>query len=336
MDLSGSQKPQSSKALTIWAVSDGRIGIENQALGLAEAVARLRPAEVVRKHVAFTGLYDRLPSALKFSPHRFLKPGSDRIAPPWPDLWIGAGRATLPFAVRMRRWSGGRTFVVQVQDPRWPARLFDLVMPPEHDGLTGENVLPIIGSPHRVTPERLAEEAAGFAQAIDALPRPRIAVLIGGTSKSNDLTETRARSMAQSIAAAVREAGGSVMVTFSRRTPEAAEAVLSETLGALPGVVWRGDGPNPYFAFLAAADHILVTEDSTNMVTEAASTGTPVSILAMDGGSPKFARFHRGLQQAGITRPFDGRLERWTYAPLRETDRAADEVVRRMSARSPS
>ena len=32
--------------LTIWAVSDGRAGIEAQALGLAEAVARLRPAEI--------------------------------------------------------------------------------------------------------------------------------------------------------------------------------------------------------------------------------------------------------------------------------------------------
>jgi len=325
VDLSGSGQP-----LNIWAVSDGRAGIESQVLGLAEAVARLRPAAITPKRVRFGGLYDRLPSGLKLAPERFLAPGSDPIEPPWPDLWIGAGRATLPFAVRMKRLSGGRTFVVQVQDPRWPPHLFDLVVPPEHDGLTGANVLPITGSPHRVTPERLMAELPPFADLIAALPQPRVAVLIGGKSRSHDLSDERAEEIGAQVAAAVREAGGSVMVTFSRRTPEEAEDILAEALGALPGIVWRGDGPNPYFAFLAAADHILVTEDSTNMVTEAASTGAPVSVLKMDGGSPKFARFHEGLVRQGITRPFTGRLDSWTYPPLRETDRAAEEVLGRM------
>src|SRR5690606_39931117 len=34
-----------SAPLAIWVVSDGRTGIQNQALGLAEAVARLTPAD---------------------------------------------------------------------------------------------------------------------------------------------------------------------------------------------------------------------------------------------------------------------------------------------------
>ena len=321
--------------LVVWAVSDGRAGIESQVLGLAEAIGRLTPIVLVRKHVRFTPGYDRLPSALKLAPRRFLAAGSDRIDAPWPDLWIGAGRASIPFALRLRRWSKGRTFVVQAQNPRWPARLFDLVAPPRHDGLSGPNVVAITGSPHRVTPERLAAELKPFARALKPLPSPRVAMLVGGKSKAHDLSAGRAATMADQIAGAVREAGGSLLLTFSRRTPEAAKAAMVQRLEGLPGVIWDGEGPNPYFAFLAAADHILVTEDSANMATEAASTGKPVQVLKMDGRSRKLRRLHDELEALGAARPFAGTLETWAYAPLRETDRLARQVLDRLRRRDP-
>jgi len=324
------------RSLRVWAVSDGRAGIDSQAMGLAEAVARLAPAEIERKHVRFGARYDRLPSALKLAPRRFLAPDSDPIEPPWPDLFIGAGRAAVPFALRMRRWSKGDTFVVQVQDPRWPAHLFDAVVPPRHDRVTGGNVIEITGSPHRVTPERLKAELKPFAKALGGLPAPRVAVLIGGRSRAFDLSPDRAARLAAEICLAVESEGGSVMATFSRRTPARARALLTSRLSTLPGLVWDGEGPNPYFAFLAMADYILVTEDSANMATEAASTGKPVFILKMDGESLKFRRFHEELERLGAARPFGGTLYRWSYEPVRETDRAAREIVRRLKLRRSS
>lgn len=317
--------------LSIWAVSDGRAGIEAQGLGLAQAVARLRPAEVSIKRLAFRRA-GRRPWWLHLRPLHDLDPSSG-IAPPWPDLWIGCGRASVALSMRVRRWSGGRTFVVQLQDPLAPAAAFDLVIPPRHDQLAGPNVLPILGSPHRVTSERLAEEAAAFQSLIAPLPHPRAAVLIGGKSKAFDLPPSRAAQMAREIEQAVRATGGSIMVTFSRRTPDDARAVLAARLAELPGVVWNGEGPNPYFAFLEAADHILVTEDSTNMAAEAASTGKPVHILGLPGESAKFRRFHAELAAAGASRPFVGTLDSWSYPPLRETQRAAEEILHRMQAR---
>src|SRR5690606_20708650 len=117
------------------------------------------------------------------------------------------------------RWSKGKTFVVQLQDPRAPAGAFDLVVPPRHDGLAGPNVWPIVGSPHRLTPERLTEEARAFEAMLAPLPRPRVAVLVGGKSKAFDLPPARAAALAREIGDAVGATGGSVMVTFSRRTP---------------------------------------------------------------------------------------------------------------------
>jgi len=321
------------RPLTLWAVSDGRAGIEAQVLGLAEAIARRRPARTLVKHVAWKGRWGRLPWWLNPAPLGTLDPSS-AIAPPWPDVWLAAGRATLPLSLRVKRWSGGATFVVQAQDPRTPLAAYDLVIPPRHDRLEGDNVFPIVGAPNRLTPERLREDLARFAAAIEPLPHPRVAVLIGGRSKAFDLSPERAAVLAREIEDAVRRDGGSILLTFSRRTPEPARAILAARLRDLPGIIWDGEGENPYFAFLGAADCVLATEDSTNLATDAAATGKPVFILKMDGASAKFRLFHDELERLGIARPFAGALHGWTYPPLAETDRAAAEILRLYDLRS--
>lgn len=314
-----------ARPLRIWAVSDGRAGIEAQALGLAEAVARLKPAHISVKRIGWRFGLGRLP-------WRLIPPiaqTGDPITPPYPDIWIGAGRATLPLSTRMLDLSAGKTFVVQTQDPRAPLERFDLVVPPEHDGLAGSNVVPILGAPNRITSEKLALDFARFADRLAPLPHPRVAVIIGGKSKAHDLPTDRARAIASDIETTVARAGGSLLLSFTRRTPAPARHAMTAALAHLPGVIWDGAGDNPYFAFLAAADVILVTEDSTNLATDAAATGKPLFILSMAGRSAKLARFHAELQRRGIARPFVGELTAPPYAPLLETDRAARELLHR-------
>ena len=309
--------------------------MENQALGLAEALQRLSPSSgVTVRRVKWRPAFDKLPSALK-APW-MLDPASDPVFPgpgeAWPDVWIATGRATLPLSLLARRRSGGRTFVVQTQDPRWRTGDFDLVVAPRHDGIGGPNVLSITGSPHRVTPDRLVEGAAAFADRLEALPRPRVAVLVGGKSRVHDLPPGHAAELAFAVGDAINAAGGSMMVTYSRRTPEEAKEVFTTEMHGVPGLIWDGEGANPYFAFLHYADHILVTEDSANMAAEAASTGKPVHVLPMVATRPadKFARLHADLRERGAARPFDGTLNGWSYEPLAETDRAAREILRRI------
>lgn len=325
-------KTPATPPLVIWAVSDGRAGNAGPALGLAEAIGRKHRAQIVVKTMGWKGRIGRLPWFLNPLPLRALTPESD-IAPPWPDIWIAAGRATLPLSIRVRAWSRKKTLVVQIQDPRMPTSPFDLVVAPKHDRTQGDNVLQITGSPHRVTAQRLKAEARRFAALTDPLPHPRVAVLIGGKSKAHDLTPERAAALAHQIELPIAQEGGSVMVTFSRRTPDAARAILAARLKHMSGVIWDGEGENPYFAFLAAADYILATEDSANMATEAAATGKPVFILKMDGDSLKFRLFHDDLERLGVARPYGGTLHRWTYKPLAETQRAAAEVLRLLDER---
>jgi mitochondrial fission protein ELM1 len=255
------------------------------------------------------------------------------IAPPWPDIWIGAGRASLPLSRRVRRWSGGRAFVVQTQDPRRGLGDFDLVIPPVHDDLTGANVFPIVGAPNRMSAAGFARDLARFRPRIDPLPQPRVAMIVGGKSNAHDLPPERARAMAADVAAAVKAIGGSLLVSFTRRTPEPARRILTEQLAGIPGWTWDSEGDNPYFAFLAAADIVLVTEDSTNLATDAATTGKPIHVLPMAGGGRKFDRFHEDLRRRGVARPFTGALSSWSYPPLDETNRAAAEVLRQFDER---
>lgn len=313
--------------------------MENQALGLAEALQRLLPSEITVRRVKWRKAFDRLPSALKAS--WMLDPAGEDPFPAadedWPDVWIATGRATLPLSLMAKRRSGGRSFVVQTQDPRWRTGDYDLVVAPRHDGIEAANVLAITGSPHRVTASRLAEGAVAFADQLEPLPRPRVAVLVGGTSRAHHLPEAHAAELAERIAAAVEDVGGSVMLTYSRRTPEAAKAAMNARLSDLPGLIWDGTGANPYFAFLHYADQILVTEDSANMAAEAASTGKPVHVLPMVATKPadKFERLHADLRERGAARVFDGTLGGWSYEPLNETNRAAREVLRRMGRERP-
>ena len=322
-----------ARPLSIWVVSDGRAGIENQSLGLAEAIADLTPATITRQTVAWKPAFDRLPSGLK-QPWMLAKGAELLSGPDFPDLWIATGRASLPLSVRIKAASGAKTLVVQTQDPRWKNRAYDLIVAPEHDGLSGPNVLSILGSPHRITPQRLAAAAPALAARLDPLPRPRVAVMIGGKSKTFDLTPDHAALLGDQIAKAIEDADGSLMLTFSRRTPEPAKAAMQARLSHLPGWIWDGSGDNPLFGFMHYADHLLVTEDSANMAAEAASTGKPVHILPMVPLKPagKFARMHTKLAQHGASRPFSGDLTPWTYLPLQETQRAARAVLSLLDA----
>lgn len=319
--------------LSLWAVSDGRAGIENQALGLAEAVARLTPAEIIIKRLRYAAPWDRLPTALKLWPDAMLRRDSDRIEPPYPDIWIGCGRASLPHALRISMSADGKIFVVQLQDPKTDLKPYDLVIAPEHDHLSGPNVLSLLGSTNRITPERLAAAYEVWRDRLDALPHPRVAVLIGGRSKAFDLDAEHAVLIARDVRAAIEKADGSVLMTVSRRTPPAARAVLTDGLRGLPGVIYDGSGDNPYFAFLHAADRFLVTEDSVNMATEAAATGKPVQIVSLPrrtlGGGTKFEDFHESLRARGVSHPFEDHLSGDPYPPLNETERAAQALLDR-------
>lgn len=312
--------------LTAWVVSDGKPGMLNQCLGLAEALG----AEIAVKQVRLRAPWRQLsPSILRIGNRWANTPDSDRLAPPWPDVMIATGRHSVASSL----WVGSQnpaTFRVQIQSPGVGPGNFDLVVVPRHDRLRGPNVMTCKGALHRVTPERLAAEAGAWKERLAWLPHPRIAVIVGGTNAVYRMTPAIAADLGDKLAGLAESAGAGLMVTASRRTGEEAEDILRRRLEGRPVAFWNNRGDNPYFAYLGLADAIVVTCDSVSMTSEAASTGKPVYVAMLDGGSPKFDAFHRALMDDGITRPFAGALEHWCYAPLDDTALAARRVLDEM------
>ena len=310
-----------------WVLTDGKAGTHNGALGLAEAVG----LPVVDKHIRSALPWRWLPPLLWPKSVLGVGAGGDPLEPPWPRLLVSAGERAVGPALEIKRRAGGATFCVHIQHPRVDPARFDLVVVSAHDRLAGPNVRVTVGALHRVTPDLLADAAARFAPAFAHLPRPLVAVLIGGANRVYRFDRRSAEQLADGLVAMARDRGCGLLVTTSRRTGAANQALLREKLRDLPAEFWDGEGENPYFAYLALADALVVTCDSVNMVREACYTGKPVHVFHLPGGArTKFAQFHDALRDSGATRPFSGRLETWPCTPLDERSPLADEIRRQL------
>lgn len=311
-------------------MTTGEIGMISQVVGLGQAVGLPFEIKTVKPRAPWRWLPGHWAARLGVLASL---DSNDGIKPPWPDLLITCGRRSVATAIAIKRASGGRTFTVHIQDPRVPPTCFDLVVPPAHDRLTGPNVFPTQGALHKLTREALAQAAEQFRTAFASVRRPFVAVLIGGKSKAYDLSAARMHELAAQLKDLAVDRSAGLVVTTSRRTGTENEAILREVLAGTDAIVWSGQGENPYLAMLAMADFIIVTEDSASMVSEACFTGKPVYVAKLEGRSRRFDAMHRSLQEAGFTRPFDGKLESWEYAPLDENQRIAAIVRERMARR---
>jgi mitochondrial fission protein ELM1 len=320
--------PQQSdtEPLRCLILSDGRRGIENQALGLAERCADLRGLRLQTHHIEHSAAISALP------PKAQLRLAKNDL--PDCDIAIGCGRQAIAALIYLKR-TRPHVFTVYIQDPRLDPTAFDLVIAPEHDDIRGANVETMIGSPNRVSEAKIIGETLSFAEGLSKLPMPRTAIMIGGASKTHKLDKASHAAHLQA-AKNLRAAGQSVLITASRRTPDF--AVLAwKGFASDHDCVWfhDGEGPNPYFAFLGGAEIILVTEDSTNMLTEACVTGKPVYRLPMAGKAGKAGKFqalYDALQTRCHVTRYDGQVDGTEYPPLDETARMAQRVWERFDA----
>jgi mitochondrial fission protein ELM1 len=263
-----------------------KAGDNSQLLTLAEALGW--PFEIKR----FVYRRSELVTNLLLGPTLagVVKPRSTRLAPPWPDLILTAGRRNEPIARWIRKQAGGpdRVKLVHFGRPWASPKRFDLIITTPQYGLPQlANVLYNDALIHRVTPERLAREAAFLAPRVAHLSRPYITVLVGGDSGPYDFRETIAERLAKEASALAQAAGGSLLVTTSARTP-APSADMLESAISVPVFFYRWTAKaqdNPYFGLLGLADAIVVTAESISMITEACAAGKPVHFFDIGEGT---------------------------------------------------
>jgi hypothetical protein len=168
-------------------------------------------------HQAKRLLYNSLqlvPNILLGASNVSLGRGSDSLEAPWPDLVIGASRRSAPLARWIKRRSGGRSVLVHLLHAQAPLEHFDLVVTlPQYRLPERDNVMCVTGALNRMDPRRLDAAAREWKQRLERLPRPWIAVLVGGDSSAYRFEPGVAARLGREASELARREGGSLLVT---------------------------------------------------------------------------------------------------------------------------
>lgn len=299
---------------SVWILTDGKAGDEQPLTGIAEAMGVIPEVRRVHPRKPFTLMMPWGPIDWRDRPGQ---PGSP-LAPPYPDICLATGRRAVAYLRHLKRVSP-TTCTVLFKDPRTHRHGADLVIVQAHDKLRGPAVKVVTTAPNRLSPSRLDALRADPPDDLAALPSPRLAVLVGGDSRHHRFTPEDVARFVSGLEKRIAD-GASLMITASRRTPPALAAALDTLARQNERVVfWDGQGANPLAAYMALADELIVTADSTNMIGEAASTGHPIQIFHPSGGHPKIERFIARLGEEAHLGRFPDAPTSGTYPPINST-----------------
>ncbi len=263
-----------------WLMMGHKAGDNSQILALAEALGW--PFEIKNLVYRRTELLTNLLAGPTLS--GLVRERSSPLEPPWPELVISAGRRNEPLVRWIQLQAGGRDRIklVHVGRPWALHECFDLIITtPQYRLPRKPNILHNELPLHRVRAERLAEAAELWRPRFAHLPRPHIAVILGGHAGPYNFDRENGALLGYWANRMARELGGSLLVTSSARTPAKALAAVEQKID-VPAFVyrWKKDDPdNPYFGMLAVSDRFIVTCDSMSMLAECCSTGKPVFIF---------------------------------------------------------
>jgi mitochondrial fission protein ELM1 len=263
-------------SLRIWALLGARAGDNDQVIALAEALGL--PFEI--KQLEYNGLRRLGPRLLGRSLISLTRNSRDLVLrEPPPDLTISTGHRSVAVVRALRHRSRGRTRSIHVGFPRVSPARFDLVIAtpqypiPDHPRL--------LRVPYALTRAATAAADPADRARLASLPAPRRLLIVGGPTLFWKLPETDVLRTLAAMLDEAREAGGSVLVTTSPRTPPALEQAIAQALdvSGVPTLLAAPRKPPSYVSLLEAADSIRVTADSVAMVSDSIWTGKPVALV---------------------------------------------------------
>jgi uncharacterized protein len=278
----------------LWILTGNRLGDNNQLYALAEALGL--PFEA--KHLTYNRLR-HIPflrgRRLIYLTHRARR----LLAPPWPDLVIGAGYGIVPVARYIRHRSGGRSKLIQIGNPRTEVDDFDLVITtPQYPRRDAPNVLPLpfpIGNPARAVTATKEEE-----DWLRPLPHPRRLVAVGGPARNWKIDNAELVRAIRHLRDQCASEGGSVITVTSPRTGDRTRRLLldARSAGTIDALV---DGFPRFAVLLAQCDQFFVTADSVSMLSEAILTRKPVGMIPIARSAR--GKINNWLHRLGLETP---------------------------------
>lgn len=283
----GTSTKAATKAPLIWLILGDKGGDNGQ----VEVIAQALPWPSVRKFVKMKDEFVLGKPKFGASLHHIDLAGSDPLTAPWPDLIITVGRRPSMAALWVRAQAARETDkpvkILLVGKPTKSMLDFDLIVASAENHLPPlPNYFPLRFPLMRIDQQQILGATLQWQTRLETLPKPLIAILIGGATKPFVMDASVARRLAKEARRITEQLGGTPYLTTSRRTkPE----VVSALKAALPeGAIfyeWQaGASDNPYRALLGTADGFVVTGDSISMMTEVLRLGKPLAIFSLPKG----------------------------------------------------
>ena len=242
---------------------------------------------------------------------------------------ISCGRKSVIPSIALKKRFGNQIFNIHIQDPKVSFKHFDLIISPDHDNIKGDNVVTTQGSIHYLTKKEIAENSKYLK--LGREKKKIVSFIIGGPNRYYNYSEEQIHFIFNKIKTLFTPDKFKIVVIPSYRTPERIIKKAFNTFGFNHEVIKTID-KKAYLSSLALADYIIVTCDSTSMISEAAVTGKPVYIAMMKPNRSirRFKSFYTQFKDLGIAKELTDSIDSWSYDRLDEVNRIAPIIREKM------
>ena len=247
------------------------------------------------------------------------------------DIIISCGRKSVIPSICLKKNSKKKIYNIHIQDPKVSFKNFDFIIAPEHDGLAGKNVILSKGSIHYLTKEEIIKNREYLSQRLNK-EKEYLSLIIGGPNKYYDYNEENIKKVFDKVKNILEKNNLQAIIVPSMRTPQKI-IDLSENYFEKENLVIKDIDKKAYLSCLSLAKYIVVTCDSTSMISEVALTGKPIYIAEIPAkiNDYRFRRFRDLFTKLKIVKNLGEKVEIWNYEILDETNRIAKEIKRKIS-----
>ena len=242
------------------------------------------------------------------------------------DVIISCGRKSVIPSIFIKKKSNKKVFNIHIQDPKVSLDNFDIVVVPQHDGLIGNNVISTKGSIHYLNTKEINENKNYLSNKIKS-EKEIVALILGGPNNYYKYTKTNIENVFLKINENFIKNNFQLIVIPSIRTPKDIIKFANEYYGKDHLVINEVD-KRAYLSALGLSKFIVVTCDSSSMISEAAITGKPIYVVGIPASKDdyRFRKFISLFKELNIVRVLDSKIENWEYENLDETNRVAKEI----------
>ena len=249
------------------------------------------------------------------------------------DVIISCGRKSVIPSIHLKKTSNKKVFNIHIQDPKVDLNHFDFIVAPEHDNLNGQNVISTKGAIHYLTENEISENKDYLKSFIKNDNRNIWTLIMGGPTKYYDYSTKNIKHIFTSLYKLLKKHDFQLVVIPSMRTPINTIHYAKEFFGENHTIIMDVD-KKAYLSALAISENIIVTCDSSSMISEAALTGKPIYIASIlpKKNDKRFRKFIKLFRELNIIRNLGEEVEKWSYQKLNETTRVANIINQKIKS----